>query len=51
MTLVAFGWDDHRQAQFAARGAAGLIPGRVVVEHREHFQVATDTVENPRHHP
>ncbi len=45
MTLEAFGWSDQRQAQFAASGADGLTPGRVVGEHRSHFRVATDTTE------
>lgn len=45
MTLKALGWSGQRQGDFAARTADGLIPGRVVGEHRTHFKVATDAVE------
>ena len=45
MTFEALGWSGHRQRDFAARAADGLIPGRVVGEHRTHFRVATDAVE------
>jgi ribosome biogenesis GTPase len=45
MTLKALGWSGQRQGDFAARAADGLIPGRVVGEHRTHFKVATDAVE------
>jgi ribosome biogenesis GTPase len=45
MTLVALGWTGKRQAEFAARADDGLIPGRVVSEHRSHFRVATDAGE------
>lgn len=45
MTLTTFGWSDERQAAFAASAAAGFTPGRVVGEHRSHFNVATDSGE------
>jgi ribosome biogenesis GTPase len=45
MRLEAFGWNGDRQAKFAAYAAEGLVPGRVVGEHRSHFQVATDAIE------
>ena len=45
MTLDALGWSGQRQRDFAPRAADGLIPGRVVGEHRTHFRVATDAVE------
>jgi ribosome biogenesis GTPase len=45
MTFEAFGWSGQRQRDFAGRAADGLIPGRVVGEHRTHFRVATDAVE------
>jgi len=45
MTFEALGWSDQRQRHFAALAADGLIPGRVVGEHRTHFRVATDAVE------
>jgi ribosome biogenesis GTPase len=45
MSLDAFGWSGQRQAEFAAHAANGLMPGRVVSEHRSHFRIATDTTE------
>ena len=45
MKLEAFGWNGERQAEFAAHAAEGLVPGRVVGEHRSHFQVAAVTAE------
>jgi ribosome biogenesis GTPase len=45
MTFEALGWSCERQADFAERAAAGLIPGRVVGEHRSHFRVATEAIE------
>ena len=45
MTFEALGWSGQRGRDFAARPADGLIPGRVVGEHRSHFRVATDAVE------
>ncbi len=45
MTLEALGWSGRRQAEFAAHAADGLVPGRVVGEHRSHYRVATDLTE------
>jgi ribosome biogenesis GTPase len=45
MTLAALGWNKRRQHDFEPYAAEGLVPGRVVVEHRTHYQVATDTTE------
>jgi ribosome biogenesis GTPase / thiamine phosphate phosphatase len=45
MTLAAFGWNNHWQAKFAAVASDRLLPGRVIGEHRTHFQVATDVAE------
>jgi ribosome biogenesis GTPase / thiamine phosphate phosphatase len=45
MTLEALGWSMRRQKEFAAYAAEGLLPGRVVGEHRSHYQVATETTE------
>jgi ribosome biogenesis GTPase / thiamine phosphate phosphatase len=45
MTLDALGWTAERQAAFAPHTAEGLVPGRVVGEHRTHFRVATDIGE------
>lgn len=40
--LAALGWTEARQAAFALFATDGLLPGRVVGEHRTHYQVATD---------
>lgn len=45
MTLETLGWQDIRQQEFAPYAAMGLVPGRVMGEHRTHFQVATDVIE------
>ena len=45
MTLEALGWNSRRQEEFQAHAAQGLVPGRVVGEHRSHYRVATDTTE------
>lgn len=45
MTLKTLGWSGQWQAEFAARAAEGLTPGRIVIEHRTGFRVATDTNE------
>ncbi len=42
MSLATFGWTAERQQAFAVHAAEGLIPGRVIGEHRTHYQVATD---------
>ena len=45
MKLEVFGLSSERRAEFAPHAAEGLIPGRVIGEHRSHFQVATDAAE------
>ena len=45
MPLAAFGWTEQRQQAFSAHAAAGLLPGRIVGEHRTHYQVATGDAE------
>ncbi len=45
MTLEALGWSERRQEEFTAHAAEGLLPGRVVGEHRSHYRVATDSTE------
>ena len=45
MTLEALGWSSRRQEEFKGHAAEGLVPGRVVGEHRSHYQVATDATE------
>lgn len=45
MTLAALGWNDGWRLKFEAAKSDGLVPGRVVGEHRTHFQVATDDAE------
>jgi ribosome biogenesis GTPase len=45
MTLEALGWSELRQQEFQPYAADGLVPGRVMGEHRTHFQVATHVAE------
>ncbi len=45
MTLAALGWNERRQHDFEPYAAAGLVPGRIVVEHRTHYRVATEAAE------
>ncbi len=45
MTLEPFGWNERRQADFGPHAAQDLLPGRVVGEHRTHYQVATAVAE------
>ncbi len=45
MTLHALGWTEEREVAFAPHTAEGLVPGRVVGEHRTHFRVATQMGE------
>ena len=45
MTLEALGWSSRRQEEFEAHAAEGLVPGRVVGEHRSHYRVATEATE------
>jgi ribosome biogenesis GTPase len=45
MTLEALGWNSRRQEEFEGYAAEGLVPGRVVGEHRSHYRVATEATE------
>jgi ribosome biogenesis GTPase / thiamine phosphate phosphatase len=44
-TLDELGWDDRLSDEFAPHGAAGLIPGRVAVQHRGAWDVLTEPGE------
>ncbi|MEQ1716348.1 MAG: ribosome small subunit-dependent GTPase A [Hyphomicrobium sp.] len=43
--LEALGWNHQRRQEFQPYAADGLAPGRVVSEHRTHYQVATELAE------
>lgn len=43
--LEALGWNDRRKQEFRPHAADGLAPGRLVAEHRTHYQVATELAE------
>jgi ribosome biogenesis GTPase len=43
--LVTLGWDDRWSADFAEHRAAGLVPGRVAVQHRGAYDVLTEAGE------
>ena len=45
MTLAAFGWTEQQQNEAATYASRGLLPGRIVGEHRTHYQVATGESE------
>ena len=45
MTLIPYGWVARRQAAFSVYASDGLVPGRVVGEHRTHYQVALGGIE------
>jgi ribosome biogenesis GTPase / thiamine phosphate phosphatase len=45
MNLEVLGWNERRQREFSAYAAGGLLPGRVVGEHRSHYRVATEAAE------
>lgn len=45
MNLEHFGWSPLRGDAFAEYAADGFVPGRVVSEHRSHFQVVTTAGE------
>lgn len=38
--LTAYGWNDRTEALFEPHAAAGLIPGRVLIEHRGSYSLA-----------
>ncbi len=45
MSLEALGWNSQWQELFDAHAPEGLLPARVVGEHRSHHRVATGTIE------
>lgn len=45
MTLAAIGWTERQQSEAATYASRGLLPGRIVGEHRTHYEVATDDRE------
>jgi ribosome biogenesis GTPase len=45
MSLEALGWNGQWQEKFKALAATGLVPARVVGEHRSHYRVATEAAE------
>ena len=45
MSLEAFGWNGRWQDKFEAHSGEGLVPARVVGEHRSHYRVATEAAE------
>ncbi|HYE46401.1 MAG TPA: ribosome small subunit-dependent GTPase A [Caulobacter sp.] len=42
-----YGWSDRLARDFAAQAGAGQVPGRVVVQQRNGYRVATDAGEAP----
>ena len=45
MSLEALGWNGHWRKKFETLAGRGLVPGRVVGEHRSHYRVATEVAE------
>ena len=45
MTLAALGWTERRSEEFEPHLGEGLLPGRIIGEHRTHYVVATNTAE------
>ena len=43
--LTTLGWDDDLAEQFRSHAAAGLVPGRVAVQHRGAYDVLTELGE------
>lgn len=43
--LEELGWTPERQADFAAHAAAGLVPARVAVEHRNRYELWAEGLE------
>lgn len=39
--LKSYGWSDELQRQFESHAAQGLTPGRVIIQQRGHYQLAT----------
>ena len=45
MPVAALGWTERQQEEFAKYSSRGLLPGRIVAEHRTHYQIATSDGE------
>src|ERR1700710_401933 len=45
MPLEELGWTAQWQEKFEANGGEGLVPARVVAEHRSHYRIATEETE------
>jgi ribosome biogenesis GTPase len=45
MSLEALGWNRRWSVKFEAHNGRGLVPARVVGEHRSHYRVATEATE------
>jgi ribosome biogenesis GTPase len=45
MSLEELGWNARWQEKFEANGGEGLVPARVVAEHRSHYRIATEETE------
>ena len=45
MPIEALGWNAQWQEKFEAHGGEGLVPARVVAEHRSHYRIATEGAE------
>lgn len=45
VTLAAFRWTERQQREAAEYSCQGLLPGRIVGEHRTHYRVATGESE------
>ena len=45
MSLEVLGWNARWQEKFEAHGGEGLVPARVVAEHRSHYRIATEETE------
>ncbi|MBL8553273.1 MAG: ribosome small subunit-dependent GTPase A [Phenylobacterium sp.] len=43
--LTSYGWSDALQNDFTSHAAAGLVPGRIVVQQRGGYRVVTDEGE------
>jgi ribosome biogenesis GTPase len=46
MNLQNLGWNDAWQQAFESHASRRLVPGRVLVEHRGRYEVATETSEH-----
>jgi ribosome biogenesis GTPase len=43
--LTSYGWTERRQHDFQTHAAIGLVPGRVIVQQRERYRLATEAGE------